>query len=307
MVASRLLENTFAHPGLGALFQRAPFFELHAQGRGVFFEWEKGGHVVASVHFTPMGSGLWRSPARGTYAGFATAPGLHTDALFEFHDAVVARLGALGARRIEVLPAPMAHDPIAFSNQAYLFHARGYSVTQCDLNHSLAVDAQPFEARMSYGNVKRLRKCRKEGIEAGTLPPEALPEVYAVLAANRASKGHAMSMTLSQLQDMQARFPESMALFGCRAGAELAASALCLRVQPHVLYVFYWGDRPGYATLSPVVSVADAIYSYCQAEGIAQIDAGTSTIDREANHGLIQFKRGLGFSESLKVRMARDV
>lgn len=308
MAESRLLENEFAGPALGALFQQRAFFELHAAGSGRFFEWAVDGRVVASVHFTPAGDdGLWRSPARGTFAGFACEPGLHTDTLFAFHDAVLERLRALGARRVELLPAPMAHDPVAFSNQAYLLHARGWQPTQCDLNHTLAVDARPFEALIGYGNLKRLRKCRREGVVGRPLPDDALPAVYATIEANRASKGHAVSMTLAQLADMQARLPGVMRLFGAQAGSELAAAALCLRLSPQVQYVFYWGDRPGHAQLSPVVAVAEAIYLDAQAEGVTLVDAGTSTIDRVPNAGLIQFKRGLGFTESLKLRAARDL
>lgn len=309
MADPRLYENAFAAPALGALFQQPGFFQLHAGGRGAYFEWtpEPGGAVVASIHFTPTADGLWRSPARGTYAGFATLPGLRSEVLFDFHDAVLARLAERGARRVEILPAPMAHDPVAFANQAYLLHARGYATTQCDLDHCLQIDTRPLEERMSYGNLKRLRKCRKEGLHAAPLPPEALPEVYDAIAANRAAKGHAMSMTLAQLQDMQRALPGTLQLFGCSAGGELAAAALCLRLQPELLYVFYWGDRPGYATLSPVVAVADAIHAWCQAEGITLLDAGTSTVDREPSHGLIQFKRSLGFTESLKLRCARDL
>lgn len=307
MSDSRLLENVFAAPSLGGLFHGPSFFRLHAGGRGCFFEWELDGQVVASVHFTPLDGGLWRSPSRGTYAGFASVPGLRQEVMFDFHDAVLARLSRLGAKRVEVLPPPMAHDPVGFTNQVYLLHARGYTLTQCDINHSLQVDERALQERMSYGNVKRLRKCHKEGLQAVPLPPDALPRVYETLAANRASKGYAMSMTLSQLQEMAQQIPGAMHLFGCGAGDELAAAALCLRLRQDVLYVFYWGDRPGYGTQSPVVSLADGIYQFCQTEEIALLDVGTSTLNHEPNHGLIRFKQGLGFHESLKVRMARDV
>jgi hypothetical protein len=311
-----LLENVHAAresaraggAALGALFQGSDFFEHHTDGRGAFFEWEDDGRVVASIHFTPVGDeGLWRSPARGTFGGYAFVPELRLDGLLAFHDAVHARLTELGARRVEVLPAPMAHDPVAFSNQCYLLRARGYETTHCDLNHSLHIDTRPLGERMSYGNLKRLRKCEREGMVGVPLAVDALPEVVETLAANRASKGHVLSMTLAQLQSTAERFPQAMRLFGCRDGERLAAAALCLDLGGGVLYVFYWGDLPGYANLSPVVAVADAIHRYAQDAGLRLIDVGTSTIDREPNPGLIQFKRALGFSESLKLRLARNL
>jgi hypothetical protein len=304
-----LHENAWVHPpGLGGLFHQHEFFRLHASNRrGIYFEWQQDNQVVASIHFTEAAPGLWRSPARGTYAGLTWVPGLGLEPLLDFHQAVLTRFRSLGASRLEVLPAPMAHDPETFSTQVYLLRACGYETSQCDVNHSLEVDARPLAERMSYGNLKRMRKCSREGVVALPLEHSALPEVYDTIATNRASKGHEMSMSLRQLEAMVEQFPDAVELFGCRLGSDLIAAAVCLRVEAGVLYVFYWGDRPGYGTLSPVVSLADAIYTHCQSRGIRLLDAGTSTVDREPNHGLIKFKVGLGFSASLKVRMARNI
>lgn len=312
MASCRLIENEFASAGagLGGLFHAPAFFRLHSAGQpglASYFEWTEGQRVVASIHFTATDGESWRSPARGTFAGYACAPELRPEDGFAFHDAVEARLATQGAQRIEILPAPMAHDPAAFSTQIYLLRTRGYQMTQCDLNQSLDISATPLSERMSHGNLKRLRKCEREGLTAQQLPASALGDVYDTLAANRAGKGHAMSMTLAQLQTMADTFPDAVLLFGCRDGERLAAAALCLRLSAAVLYVFYWGDQPGYAQWSPVVPVADAIYRYGQDHGVALLDVGTSTLDREPNFGLIQFKRGLGFTESLKVRMSKTL
>lgn len=290
-----------------SLFQSRAFFELHAAGQGVYFEWAQGQRVVASIHLTPMADGLWRSPARGTYAGFAFEPGLSQEDLGAFHDAVLQHLVERGARQIEILPAPMAHDPVAFANQTYLLRSRGYAISQCDLNHSLQVTEQSLADRMTYGNLKRLRKCEREGLHALPLPLHDLGAVYEVIEANRQAKGHAMSMSLPQLQAMAERFPEAIVLFGSRDGPRLAAAAVCLRLGHGILYVFYWGDQPGYGTLSPVVGIADAVYRHCQQEGLRLLDVGTSTVDAEPHHGLIQFKRGLGFTESLKLRLLKTI
>ena len=311
MAEPRLLINADPAPDSGergcSLFQSRAFFELHAAGRGVFFEWAQGQRVVASIHLTQMADGLWRSPARGTYAGFAVEPGLSQEELGAFHDAVLQNLIDRGARQIEILPAPMAHDPVAFANQVYLLRSRGYAMSQCDLNHSMVVTEQSLADRMTYGNLKRLRKCEREGLHAERLPLHDLEAVYEVIAANRLAKGHAMSMSLPQLQTMAERFPEAIALFGSRDGLRLAAAAVCLRLGNGILYVFYWGDQPGYATLSPVVGIADAVYRHCQQEGLQLLDVGTSTVDVEPHHGLIQFKRGLGFTESLKLRLLKTL
>jgi len=301
-------DNAFLGSDSTSLFQQAEFFLLHSVGRGRLYEWTTDGNVAASVHFTPVGEdGLWRSPALGTFAGFAFNDKLKLRDLFAFYDRVENTLRSEGAKQLEVLPAPMSHDPLIFSNQLYLLRTFGYEMTRCDLNHSIEIDARSLSARISYGNIKRLRKCQREGLISKQLPLSALPEVYETLVANRLGKGHTLSMTLMQLQTMVDTFTKSIVLFGCQDGATLAAAGLCIQLSSSVLYVFYWGDRPGYEAYSPVVSVADAIYAYAQAEHVKLIDVGTSTLNSDPNFGLIDFKRGLGFTESLKVRMSKKL
>ena len=128
----------------------------------------------------PRAGHLWR---------LRVAPELRLDALLAFHDAVHARLTELGARRVEVLPAPMAHDPSPFPTSATCCARGGYETTHCDLDHSLDLDTRPLGERMTYGNLKRLRKCEREGMVGAPLTIDALPEVFDTLAANRASKG----------------------------------------------------------------------------------------------------------------------
>ena len=307
MTEKRLLDNEFSGGELGCLFQKAAFYNLHAENKGHFFEWMEAQQVVASVHFSVCRDGFWRSPSRGTFAGYATKVGIRMESLFAFCDATEVILKLRGAQHIEVLPAPMAHDPIAFANQLYLLRTRGYEMTHCDINHSLEVDSRNLAERMTLSNFKRMLKGQREGLVAEELPLSALPAVYETLEANRASKGYTLSMSLSQLQAMAQALPGVLILFGCRDGCDLIASAVCLLLSTSILYVYCWGDRPSYATFSPVISVADAIYRYCQTRHVRLLDVGTSTVNEEPNFGLIQFKRGLGFSESLKVRMCKSL
>lgn len=299
---AELLENRFSGPALGSLFHSPAFHRLHAGDEGLYFEWAVQGQVQASIHFTRLAGDLWRSPARGTFAGYAWADGLAPESLWSFHQAVMQRLQERGAKRVQILTAPMAHDATAFSHQSYLLRSTGFAITQCDLNQSLQLDDRPLAQRMTYGNLKRLRKCEREGVVTQLLGPQALSAVVDTLIANRAAKGHQLSMTLEGLQQMQALFPQQMFLYGAQAGDEQAAAALCLLISPETLYVFYWGDRPGYAQLSPVAALADGIERHARILGVRQICAGTSTVDAQPNFGLLQFKRNLGFSESLKLQ-----
>lgn len=289
-----------------SLFHLPAFHAMHREQRpGGYFELSDERKVRASIHFTALADGRWRSPARGTFGGLWADQEVGLAELQAFLVEVDARLRAAGAQRVEVLPMPQAHDPIGFARSVYLFRALGYGIESCDLNHSLQVDERPLPERMSYGNRKRLNKCLREGLVAQELAASELFQAYDALAANRQSKGYQLSMTLPQVQEMAERFSDRIVLFGVPTDGMLAAAALCLRLSSNLLYVFYWGDRPGFTTQSPVVALAECIYRFCQTNGIRLLDVGTSTLDRVPNHGLIQFKGGLGFSESLKLRLAK--
>lgn len=300
-----------AGDGLGSLFHHPGYFRLHTPQGGLYARvCDEAGEMQACIHFAPVDGTHWRSPARGTYAAYAWrgAPPAFGEWM-PLHAAIEVQLSERGARSLEILLPPMAHAPAMLAGQAWMLGSLGYAVSQWDLNYTLQVDARAFEERVSRGNAKRLRKCRREGFAARRLAADALPQVHALLADNRSANGHVLSMTQAQLADMMALFPNRVLLFGCSPGGseELAAAAVCMRVAPHVLYVLYWGDRAGFESFSPVVPLAESIYSHCRDEGIALMDLGTSTEGAKPNDGLIHFKEGLGCDTSLKLRMTKEL
>jgi hypothetical protein len=308
MAQYQLVENDFTDlPWIGVFGSHA-FFDLHAGGHGRFFRWHKDGAPIGAVHFTrTTEAGNWRSPLRGTFAGYSFAADVRLEEMFAFHSAVEDALKASGAKRMEVLLAPMAHDPVAFSHQTYFLRSSGFSISQCDLNQSLEIDNTSFSTRISYGNLKRIRKCDREGFVSGQLAFTELPRVFDVLSSNRRAKGNELSMSQQQLHAMLTAFPQECALFGCEMAGNMVAAAFCLQLSPAALYVVYWGDLPGYESHSPTVHLANAVYTFAQNSEIRILDVGTSTIDLEPNFGLLQFKRGLGFTESLKLRMTKEL
>jgi len=304
----KLAKNEFHGQPAGSIFHMPDFFTLHTnEQEGHYFEWLINQIPVASIHFTNIGEGIWRSPARGTFAGFNLIPGVSIQELISFCNAIESELKSRGAKFLEILPAPMAHNPIDFSLQYYALTCSGYQVSQMDLNHAIQINSCPLTERMSYGNLKRLRKCIREGLTTEITSINELPEVYETIASNRATKGRVVSMSILDIIAMAQKFQNSITLFSCKDGKNTIAAAICLSVTPEILYVIYWGDKTGYQHLSPVVPIANAIYTYCQVQGFKILDIGTSTIGAEPNIGLINFKRGLAFEESLKIRLKKSL
>lgn len=300
-----LIINEFLPHEACHLFNSPEFFRLHASQEGNYFQWLIKGKVLITLHLTEISEGAYRSPARGTFGGLSIAADVPPHELVEFMNSVQAHLRERGIRTLEILLAPMQHDSVVCSMQYFVLRSLAFRETQVDLNYAMAVDGQAFVQRINYANRKRLKKCHREGFEAKLAGADRLTEVYAVIAENRASKGYPMTMSEPQVREMQMAFPDALELFTCELSGQLVASAVCLRLRSDVLYVFYWGDLPGYAQSSPVVILAEAIYLSCQSRGIAVLDVGTSTVDMQMNLGLINFKRGLGFQESLKFRLEK--
>lgn len=287
------------------LFNSPGFFKLHAGQKGSYFQWVIKGKACITLHLTETAEGCYRSPARGTFGGLSCVTDLSTGDLLAFLTAVQAHLLEKGARAVEILLAPMQHDPASCSLQYFVLRSLGFHESLVDLNYAMHVDSQAFAERVNHANRKRLNKCHREGFQAFAVAPERLPDVYAVIAQNRASKGYPMTMSEPLVREMQTLFPQALELFACELQGHMVAAAICLRLSQDALYVFYWGDLPGYAQSSPVVMLAEAIYLSCQGRDIKLLDAGTSTLDMQLNHGLIHFKRGLGFQESLKFRLEK--
>jgi RimJ/RimL family protein N-acetyltransferase len=301
----RLVENAFMPSNIDLLFNQPEYFRLHDNGSGRFFQWQESDRVVGAVHFTEVAEGIYRSPALGTFGGYSFDGDPNPPRMLAFHDAIEHRLRGIGARELEILLAPADHDQAAFATVVYVLQSRGFQIGRTDLNYSLEVNGDPFDQRISYGNRKRLKKCAREGVLARQLGNDCLADVYDVIARNRAQKNYPVSMTLEALSQMVELFPDRFSLFGAEHDGTLIASAVCIALTSDILYVFYWGDLPGHSERSPIVPVAEQVYGFAREHGFRLLDAGISTVAGEPNLGLIHFKRGLGFSESLKLRMTK--
>ena len=125
-------------------------------------------------------------------------------------------------------------------------------------------------------------------------------EVYDVIVENRATKNFPVTMSYQAILEMLGAFPGQLQFFGAFKDGTMIASSICVKVSDSVLYVFYWGDRPGYEQFSPVTLLAQCIYEYAQSAGFKLIDFGTATRAGIPIYGLISFKKEIGCFPSPK-------
>lgn len=300
------------HAGTGVpwadFFNTFPFFEYHRKkARGWYFELRDKAtqKPLCVTHFTEKEPGLFCSPLRGTYGGIDA---LENDiTLFgQFLAEIERHLQENGGKRAQLSLPPFAHDPARSTLLLNVLLRRNWAITTQEINYALAVDGTPLLGKMERNNQKRVRKCEREqctfleGAEE-----KKYRQIYEIIRINRTAKGYPITMTWDQLLAMKTLFPDTWKFFGVEHIGNLIAGSVCIRVNPRILYVFYWGDLPEAHTLSPVAFLAGHLYRYCQREGTTLLDIGTATDKGVPNVGLMTFKERLGCTPSPKLTLVK--
>ncbi len=301
--------NQFLECDWCSIFNTVQFFQLHRTDPAYYFQLCAGGapRAIGVAHFTPVEAGYYRSPLRGTFGGFEFREALRVETVESFVTEVEGVLLEAGARMIELVAPPANLAP---SESAMLFNIlarRGYSVKRPELDSFLPVDVVPLVKKVKLSRRQRIAKCRREGLKALEVGAAQRRRVYDVICANRTRRGFPMTMTYESIEQMLEVFPQGLVFFGAFAGEEMVASSICVRVSPAVLYVFYWGDSPGWEKFSPVSLLAETIYDYALQNGCRVLDLGISTKNGAPNYGLLDFKHEMGCQVALKFTFVKSL
>jgi hypothetical protein len=292
------------------IFNEPAYFKLHSDSSDdVYAQLVRtaDSKVCATISFYESSDKVFVSPKRGTFGGLGLNCPVDAQTVERFLLMLFDHLRASGAREIDVKGAPFSHDLALSSLVSNILLRRGAIITSQELSYDMAIDARPFSDRIDSGNSKRIRKCVREGFIAEQIDVSGFEDAYNVIRDNRIRRGYPVSMTVEQLGTMVETFPERLhffAVFPNSKKSRIVAAAVCIAVSSSVLYVFYWGDAEDMSSYSPIAMLASRIYEFCQQQDFQLLDVGTSTLGGEPNHGLINFKRNLGFSESLKLSFA---
>jgi hypothetical protein len=285
------------------IFHTPAFYALHQNEKSLFFSFLSENKVLGTIHLTEVEEGIFQSPFRGTYSGFSFSENCTYIEMESCVTALISHLqNSFGAHHIIIKNAPFAHD---IHRNTLIFNIllnKNFKISQQEVNHTLEIDEQSLVEKMKRNNKKRFNKCERNGFVFQQLDTEeGFEKAYQVIVENRESKGYAVSMTFAQLMEMKAVFPNDIYFFQATFEEKIAASSVCIRLNSKILYVFYWGDKPGFEEYSPVVFLANGIYQFAQNNHFTILDAGTSSLNGILNQGVATFKEGLGFSSSLKL------
>ncbi len=301
--------NSFLTAQGNHLFNEPAYFKLHSHSDKDCYAQlvrRNDDRVYATIALHETAAGTYISPGRGTFGGLSLNGDLEFAAAGRFLQAVTDHLSQQGAQKIHIRCAPASHDGALFAITFNALMLQGFQPEEPEVNYDMQINARAFIDRINYGNVKRIRKAEREGFVCTRVDSSYLPAVHQLIANNRTRLGVLVSMSLEQLRQMVGLFPERLHMFAVyRDGSlqDMVAAAVCLALTPSVLYVLYWGDVDGMRGYSPIAMLAANIYSFGAERGFTLLDVGIASLHGEPNHGLVNFKRNLGCTESLKLEM----
>jgi hypothetical protein len=249
------------------------------------------------------------------FGGFDLARERETPArIGELVDASIERLTSLGASGATLRLPPACHHA-SFETVVFALLNRGFAVAEADLSFHLDVrrcaSLDGYVAALKPPARRALRHVADEPwslAEARDDDPAAWDRGFALLDANRAAKGRALSIDRAYVERARLVFPTRIRLAELRHGERPVAAALSYRVRPRVELIVAWGDAGHALERSPMNRLAYELVGRAQREDVAVLDLGTSTLPtpdgrRVPNDGLIQFKHSVGAAAQVRLTL----
>jgi hypothetical protein len=260
---------------------------------------EDAHQVEAQVHFC-ISNATASSPCKAPFGSFEFCSSLPSQALSCFLSDIERELKILGVKKIIIKDTAHQYRLPQSTLLNVLFLNSGFGISRAEINSAIVIDDVNFENKISYAEVKRLRRSKYEQLDFRVLSMERLEAVYAFIKACRKERGMSLSMTLPQLQSTIQSCEGNFLLFGVFQRDELIAASISVKVNDRILFDFYHAHPKSFDQLSPVVALVNGIYSYGRQNKFEILDLGTSTVEGKINFSLLNFKTQLGGQLSMK-------
>ena len=282
-------------------FNTPEFFDFVSSTNSKYLSFYLSDELIAVANLTWIKE-RYISPVIGTFGGISLAPNLTSEIIFRITSCFVEFIELNNLKPFEIILKPLSHNISQQSTMLSGFLTNGFSISYVDLNQYITIDDLSFTEKLKRNNIKRLNKCLKANFTFNlALEDSEILNVYNTIKINRESKGYNMSLPFDQVLQSKNIFPNSYFFFTVKnTQGVVIASSICLNIGNGILYVFYWGELPEYKDYSPVVFLANGIYSFCKKHKYRILDVGTSSVCGEPNVGLFNFKNGIGCENSIK-------
>lgn len=247
--------------------------------------------VLASIHFF-VNDQLAVSPLHAPFGSFEWSDKLEPSELYQFMAEVEPRLRAKGVRKVEIKHPPI-HEPRQHLVPVFLNNL-GYQITNSEMGAVIPVTKAKLEERLHAWPGRKWKQSKQIGLVFKKLQLQELDNVYDFILAAREERGYSLSMNKHDLVKTATQCKRHFHLFGIYHASELVAACISIKVTSELLYNFYLAHSRATDKISPVVALLNGIYVWCQEQGFAWVDLGTSAVNQQPNFPLLEFKLRMG-------------
>ncbi len=266
---------------------------------------QKSNTVEGAVHFH-LYNGFAQSPFRAPHGGFDLREGLQREIILNFVKFSEQQLRKSGATRIFIKLPLRLTDQNEFNLTEDILRTSGFQISKKEEGCILRV-TESFDERIHYSKKKRLKKAIRSNFQFSNADTDELKSIYSFLLKCRREKNYELSMSLEEVNELYAQFPDKVLLFVVKDGNQLVAASICIRISNEVLYDFYHDHDASYNEFTPIAFLVKGIHDYCYANKIPLIDLGTSMMGDKLNTGLMEFKLKLGADRAVKYSFEKSI
>ena len=248
-----------------------------------------------------------RNPLNGSFGGFDFSDVITFEIKEKFISLVVNYLNNKKPKNISITLSPDIYNLDNNSNLLSILLRQKFNIENIEVNQYIDVKNYILNNSVNTSNKKRIKKCINQGLFFKELIFKDYKEAYQIIELNRKRNFFKISMNWNQICEMIDIFRDKFIFFALFNNKKMVSSAICIKINPKILYVFYWGEIEGFEKLSPVSYMSTRLVDYCIKNKIDILDLGTSSQKSIPNLGLINFKRAIGARSCNKIKLKKFV
>ncbi len=261
--------------------------------------------VIGRIHFIIRDTEAISLP-ESPFGSFELNETITINVLNDFVCFIFERLQKKHVNIIEISTFAQIYEQQASAKVNYVLSNNGFKILATDINHHIPIEGN-FKDRIISMQLRKLKKCKKEGLIFKEEKLSKLEELYCFILKCRNARGQILSLDYRQLRNVINFSPERYKLFSVFKEGEILAATVAVIVNDEILYNFYPASMLEFNALSPMVFLTEGLFDYCCKNNYRILDLGTSSLAEKPNIGLINFKEGIGGKPSLKLLFGRSL
>jgi len=284
------LFNKLKHINTQGIDQRADYFIINNIKK----------RIEAKIHFL-FNENIAYSPYKSLFGSFEFNPRIHPDLLIEFWEFIENDLKSRKIEKVLITNSADCFSPKKAEIVRKTMKKSSFNIRLKAINHHIPITENPLEERMHSMQIRRLKKCKKNGFTFHEEPLNKAAEIYDYIENCRQEQGLNISIPREKFMKYLQDFPQNYPFFSVRKDGQIMAATITIKIHRHILYNFLPASLRKDKEFSPTVFLNVGLYNYCQDHQFEMLDLGISTEpDGKNQDSLIEFKERIGGEKSYK-------